>query len=81
MESFNYIYKKFFNLGVFSRVLLVIVKPLALWFSIQLDTDAGLAVAQIYILVYFLFLYQEPMLINRFIKYILALKNQPIAKM
>ena len=50
MESFNYIYKKFFNLGVFSRVLLVIVKPLALWFSIQLDTDAGLAVAQIYII-------------------------------
>jgi len=50
MESFNYIYKKLFNLGVFSRVLLVIVKPLALWLSIQLDTDAGLAVAQIYII-------------------------------
>ena len=50
MESFNYIYKKLFNLGLFSRVLLVIVKPLALWLSIQLDTDAGLAVAQIYII-------------------------------
>ena len=50
MESFNYIYKKLFNLGVFSRVLLVIVKPLALWLSIQLDTDTGLAVAQIYII-------------------------------
>lgn len=50
MESFNYICKKLLNLGVFSRVLLVIVKPLALWLSIQLDTDAGLAVAQIYII-------------------------------
>ena len=50
MDSLVYIYKKFFNLGVFSRVLLVIVKPLALWLSIQLDTDAGLAVAQIYLI-------------------------------
>tara|TARA_Y100001970_G_C14228957_1_gene857420 strand:- start:1135 stop:2343 length:1209 start_codon:yes stop_codon:yes gene_type:complete len=41
---------KFFNLGVFSRVLLVIVKPLALWLSIQLDTDSGLAIAQIYLI-------------------------------
>jgi hypothetical protein len=50
MDSLVYIYKKFFNLGVFSRVLLVIVKPLALWLSIQLDTDAGLAIAQIYLI-------------------------------
>jgi hypothetical protein len=50
MLNLKYIYKKFFNLGVFSRVLLVIVKPLALWLSIQLDTDAGVAVAQIYII-------------------------------
>ena len=45
-----YLYRTFFNLGVFSRVLLVIVKPLALWLSIQLDYDAGLAIAQIYLI-------------------------------
>ncbi len=50
MDSLVYIYMKFFNLGVFSRVLLVIVKPLALWLSIQLDTDSGLAIAQIYLI-------------------------------
>ncbi len=50
MNSLDYIYKKFVNLGVFSRVLLVIVKPLALWLSIQLDADAGLAIAQIYLI-------------------------------
>ena len=50
MENFNYIYEKFFNLGVFSRVLLIIVKPLTLWLSIKLDADAGLAVAQIYLI-------------------------------
>ncbi len=50
MFSLDYIYKRFFNLGVFSRILLVTVKPLALWLSIQFDTDAGLAVAQIYLI-------------------------------
>ncbi len=50
MDNLDIIYKKFFNLGVFSRILLVIVKPLALWLSIQLDSDAGLAVAQIYLI-------------------------------
>ena len=50
MDNLVYIYKKFFNLGVLSRGLLVIVKPLALWLSIQLDSDAGLAVAQIYLI-------------------------------
>lgn len=50
MNSLDNIYKQFFNLGVFSRILLVIVKPLALWLSIQLDDDAGLAIAQIYLI-------------------------------
>ena len=50
MDSLNFFYKKFFNLGVFSRVLLVIVKPLALWLSIKLDADAGIAIAQIYLI-------------------------------
>ncbi len=50
MDSLATIYIKFFNLGVLSRILLVIVKPLALWLSIQLDSDAGLAVAQIYLI-------------------------------
>ncbi len=50
MLGLNYIYEKFVNLGVFSRVLLVIVKPLALWVSIQLDSDSGLAIAQIYLI-------------------------------
>ncbi len=50
MFSLNYIYRQFLNLGVFSRILLVTVKPLALWLSIQIDTDAGLAVAQIYLI-------------------------------
>lgn len=50
MLGLNYIYEKFVNLGVFSRGLLVIVKPLALWLSIQLDADSGLAIAQIYLI-------------------------------
>ena len=50
MLGLNYIYEKFVNLGVFSRVLLAIVKPLALWVSIQLDSDSGLAIAQIYLI-------------------------------
>ena len=50
MDNLENIYKKFFNLGVFSRILLVIVKPLALWLSIQFDSDAGLAVAQIFLI-------------------------------
>jgi hypothetical protein len=50
VDNLNYIYIKFFNLGVFSRILLIIVKPLALWLSIQLDADAGLAIAQIYLI-------------------------------
>tara|TARA_Y200000002_G_scaffold76487_1_gene60103 strand:- start:487 stop:1719 length:1233 start_codon:yes stop_codon:yes gene_type:complete len=50
MAILDYIYRKFINLGVFSRILLVIVKPLALWLSIQFDTDAGLALAQIYLI-------------------------------
>ena len=50
MDNLNNIYIKFVNLGVFSRVLLVIVKPLALWLSIQFDADAGLAIAQIYLI-------------------------------
>ena len=50
MVSLDYLYKKFVNLGVFSRGLLVVVKPLALWLSIKFDTDAGLAVAQIYLI-------------------------------
>ena len=29
---------------------MVIVKPLALWLSIQLDADSGLAIAQIYLI-------------------------------
>ena len=50
MDNLNNFYIKFVNLGVFSRVLLVIVKPLALWLSIQFDADAGLAIAQIYLI-------------------------------
>tara|TARA_B100001093_G_C26826447_1_gene1014255 strand:+ start:608 stop:1840 length:1233 start_codon:yes stop_codon:yes gene_type:complete len=50
MTKLDYVYKKFFNLGVFSRILLITVKPLALWLSIQFDTDLGLAVAQIYLI-------------------------------
>ena len=50
MSGLNNTFKKLFNLGVFSRILLVIVKPLALWLSIQLDADAGLAIAQIYLI-------------------------------
>jgi hypothetical protein len=50
MVSLDYLYKKFVNLGVFSRGLLVIVKPLALWLSIKFDSDAGLALAQIYLI-------------------------------
>lgn len=46
----DYIFKKFVNLGVFSRGLLVVVKPLALWLSINLDADSGLAIAQIYLI-------------------------------
>jgi len=50
MSNLKNIYEQFVNLGVFSRILLVIVKPLALWLSIQLDADEGLAIAQIYLI-------------------------------
>jgi hypothetical protein len=50
MYSLPIIYKKFLNLGNFSRALLTIPKPLVLWLSIQLDSDAGLAIAQIYLI-------------------------------
>ena len=50
ITSLDYIFKKFVNLGVFSRGLLVVVKPLALWLSINLDADSGLAIAQIYLI-------------------------------
>ena len=50
MAILDYIYRKFINLGVFSRILLVIVKPLALWLSIQFDNDSGLALSQIYLI-------------------------------
>lgn len=50
MSKFLIVYKKLFNLGNFSRVLLIIPKPLVLWLSIQLDSDAGLAIAQIYLI-------------------------------
>jgi hypothetical protein len=50
MSAFLTVYKKLFNLGNFSRVLLIIPKPLILWLSIQLDSDAGLAIAQIYLI-------------------------------
>ena len=50
MSNLKNIYKQFANLGVFSRILLVIVKPLTLWISIQLDADAGLTIAQIYLI-------------------------------
>ncbi len=50
MNGLNNTFIKLFNLGVFSRILLVIVKPLALWLSIQFDADAGLAIAQIYLI-------------------------------
>lgn len=50
MSTFLIVYKKLFNLGNFSRVLLIIPKPLVLWLSIQLDSDAGLAIAQIYLI-------------------------------
>ena len=49
MNHIANIYYSFINLGVFSRLLLVIVKPLALWLSIQLDSDEGIALAQIYL--------------------------------
>jgi hypothetical protein len=49
MSTFLIVYKKLFNLGNFSRILLIIPKPLVLWLSIQLDSDAGLAIAQIYL--------------------------------
>ena len=50
MSTFLVVYKKLFNLGNFSRILLIIPKPLVLWLSIQLDSDAGLAIAQIYLI-------------------------------
>ena len=50
MSRFLIVYKKLFNLGNFSRALLIIPKPLLLWLSIQLDSDAGLAIAQIYLI-------------------------------
>jgi hypothetical protein len=50
MSTFHIAYKKLFNFGNFSRVLLIIPKPLILWLSIQLDSDAGLAIAQIYLI-------------------------------
>jgi len=50
MINLDSIRNKFLNLGVFSRILLVIIKPLALWLSIRLDSDAGLAIAQIYLI-------------------------------
>ena len=50
MSSLFFVIKNFTNLGVFSRLLLVLVKPLALWLSIKLDTDSGLALAQIYLI-------------------------------
>lgn len=50
MVSLDFLYKKFVNLGVFSRVLLVIIKPLALWLSIKFDYDEGIALAQIYLI-------------------------------
>jgi hypothetical protein len=50
MSTFLIVYKKLFNLGNFSRILLIIPKPLVLWLSIQLDSDAGLAIAQIYLI-------------------------------
>jgi hypothetical protein len=48
--TFLKVYKKLFNLGNFSRILLVIPKPLVLWLSIKLDSDVGLAIAQIYLI-------------------------------
>jgi len=50
MNSPFFVFKNFINLGVFSRILLILVKPLALWLSIKLDTDSGLALAQIYLI-------------------------------
>ena len=50
MINLDSIRNKLLNLGVFSRILLVIIKPLALWLSIRLDSDAGLAIAQIYLI-------------------------------
>ena len=44
------IYKKLLNLKNFSRGLLIIPKTLVLWLSIKLDSDAGLAIAQIYLI-------------------------------
>ena len=44
------IYKKLLNLKNFSRALLIIPKTLVLWLSIKLDSDAGLAIAQIYLI-------------------------------
>ena len=50
MSSLLIIYKKFLNLKNFSRALLIMPKTLVLWLSIQLDIDAGLAIAQIYLI-------------------------------
>jgi len=38
------------NLGVISRVLLVVVKPICLLASLQLDSDSGVKLAQIYLI-------------------------------
>lgn len=50
MSLFHIIYKKFFNLANFSRALILIPKPLVLWLSMKFDTDAGLAISQIYLI-------------------------------
>ena len=50
MSSLLIIYKKFLNLKNFSRALLIMPKTIVLWLSIQLDADAGLAIAQIYLI-------------------------------
>lgn len=42
--------EKLFNLGVLSRVLLVLVKPLSLWGSLQLDSDNGVKLAEIFLI-------------------------------
>ena len=49
MSTFLKVYKKLFNIGNFSRILLLIPKPFVLWLSIQVDSDAGFAIAQIYL--------------------------------
>ena len=50
MSNQDFTFRNLINLGVFSRILLVLVKPLALWLSIRLDSDSGLAIAQIYLI-------------------------------